>query len=305
MELARSQVAAESENEMETEEGYNRRNTIRIACWNIRGFHSAHGGLTQCVEDREIDILAVSEHLQTNTSNLLMENYRWMGCAAQPSERRPKGGTGFFVRSSLEEQCSIIQKHSNNNVQWMRLNTKPVTLFLASVYAPHSQAQEADDFWHHLSTTTDTLARKGDVIILGDFNAHVHPTLDTNGAHLQGLCLGQQLRILNDVRRPTRLQAVNGRVQQSCIDFILGPANRVTQACVDEKSYCGSDHLMVWADVATAIMERKQPRVWKNKWYFQVGKKVDWRRYAANLKKSSRVNAAMNLTARESNANPT
>ncbi|XP_052744154.1 uncharacterized protein LOC128199289 [Bicyclus anynana] len=156
----------------------------RIAAWNVRGLLKP-GKL--CIVEKEmvshkINILAISEthlqgygHYKTSMGN----TFYFSG-----SDNSSSNGVGILVPDRLNGYVLGYNPVSDRIVT-MKLNTKPCTLNIVSIYAPTSQSseEEIETFYGKLEETLDSIPNREITMILGDWNAKVGNT--TADEHLR------------------------------------------------------------------------------------------------------------------------
>ena len=97
---------------------------FKIACLNITSLHKHIDELRICLNDREVDILAINEtRLDPDFPKELISiyGYNWIG----RDRNRHGGGIGFYIRDTLNYRV----RSDLNNILLKYLNIKP-NLFL-------------------------------------------------------------------------------------------------------------------------------------------------------------------------------
>lgn len=219
-------------------------------------------------------------------------------------------GCGLLTRTTLRDRILPLPDHSRPNMGWIRIrstlpNTRDRYVCVFYSICRSQDAEKADEGFDMLHKAIAYFKPKGEVIIMGDFNAHVGATLgpnslpgvDESGVRLSNLVEDLDLVAINCQSfcegKVTRMQAG----EESVIDFILmeraavyAPGAPKPNCRVEEATFYGSDHRAVWT---RALDESARSRPTKGKylaWEFRrLGNDVNWNKFAAPLAEEVRV----------------
>ena len=179
--------------ECSTQYPYITSQTLRLACWNIKGFCSRVVGNKLMDPDflSEIngtDILGLSE---THIYDEILDKLDIPGFSRVGYKNRKKikninktsGGLAIFAKDSIAKKLELF-KTSNNDVIWIKLDKKHHELsndvYIGSVYVSgENNTKSINDKIKNLSDDIELIKKKkGDIIFQGDFDARTSNTND-------------------------------------------------------------------------------------------------------------------------------
>jgi exonuclease III len=146
--------------------------TFNTVALNVKRMEKV-GELTSHMELHGIDVCACQETHQANQPAPKVQGYRWYG----------KGHVGFMISLALSKVIQDIGCKSNSCQWWIRIpgNKRFKDLYLCSVYMPQSaNTIAAKEAFENLQTDYVSFSAKGQVVLLGDFNAHCGRPKDQN-----------------------------------------------------------------------------------------------------------------------------
>ena len=176
---------------------------LTIKTWNCRGYKNAIPYLSSLLEDNT-GIIALSEHwlwpFELPELSSLHPDYTSIGQAdkrlhEESSLNRGCGGVGIIWKKSLP--ASPIPLDSDR-ICGVQLHLTKHIISVLSVYLP-STDHDIEEYKHYLNVlecAISALQSEGQVIVVGDFNAHL-PTLQQNNANTQGQLLADLLHCHN------------------------------------------------------------------------------------------------------------
>lgn len=170
---------------------------------NIRGKAlSSSNELSDLLKLKKVDIIGLQEVL---TSVVQVPGFKWFpGLKRSPRSRRNEGttnqGMGFFVRSEIKTLVSVVNIDPLYEIMWIKVAAKGTIndTYIASVYAPGENypISDREGFFSCLSEQCLRYSAKGDIILLGDFNAHLGTlTGDTTEESSNGRLLKSLLQL--------------------------------------------------------------------------------------------------------------
>jgi hypothetical protein len=246
---------------------------------NIRGKALSNSKeLCDLLKLKKVDIIGLQEVL---TSIVVVPGFKWFpGLKRSPRSRRNEGttnqGMGFLVRSETKTLVSVVNIDPLYEIMWIKVAAKGITndTYVASVYAPGENypISNREAFFSCLSEQCLQYSAKGDIILLGDFNAHLGTlTGDTTEESSNGRLLKSLLQLaFNNGENGAYPSILNTRPdafgvptrqkgsKSSILDYIICSVpslSRVnlfhieSQSQKDGANACGSDHhllLLKW-----------------------------------------------------------
>ena len=124
-----------------------------------------------CVQARQ-HIVAVQESHEGAASHIDVPGYRWFGC---PRVGRRKGGVGFLVLNALLPEVEVCTGATHPESLWLCVagHRGERSLYVGCVYMPPVAVAEEERQWAALMEDILAFQEKGQVVVLGDFNARV------------------------------------------------------------------------------------------------------------------------------------
>ena len=201
----------------------NKKDIFRLGTLNVNGMKTnTETKLKQLAEDMEkykIDILAIQEtHIQDRTTTTIKttQGKTYIAYNGQWQEDKAKTkytGTGFIVTSDIQ----VTFKEHTDRLTYIRFYTKTGPAYAISAYAPTLPKSEQNeqirtDFYDSLDKLIQTIPKRADTYILGDFNAKTgdahktHPNIvgpygkgktNSNGNSLIDFVDRQQMTLVN------------------------------------------------------------------------------------------------------------
>lgn len=167
-------------------------NNIRITAWNSRGLRAAQAYLTKLCS--QTDILVLSEHnlYESQLYRLNEINMQFASCGKSSDHLNPNlqgyvpanGGIAILWRKSLSSMVKPLPHLGTDRICVIQLFTdNGGSLFVVGVYLPQSGCRVAD-YQEHLDVLEHIIEQNGpsgDVVVLGDFNAHFGEGLSEGG----------------------------------------------------------------------------------------------------------------------------
>jgi len=151
-----------------------------IASLNCQGITNKIPEIYEILSKKyKADIIAVSETWLKNDTTVNMDKFKFYGRNRKlsgTSGKKGHGGIGFFVRQYLVQYIHVLDFPSFDGVMFIKIKEQGKTdLFIGCVYAPTCTAnkKQIEDVYNELESLVQELKTKGDVILLGDFNARI------------------------------------------------------------------------------------------------------------------------------------
>ena len=156
-----------------------------IGTWNVRSMNQGKWKWSNRMARVNIDILGISELKWTGMGEFNSDDHYIYYCE-QESLRR--NGVAIMVNKRVRNAvlgCSL----KNDRMISVHLQGKPFNITVIQVYAPMSNAEEAEVEWFYedLQDLLELTPKKDVLFIIGDWNAKVKVASSLNG--LEGICL--------------------------------------------------------------------------------------------------------------------
>ena len=247
---------------------------LRLSAWNSRGMQAARPYLKKLLS--ESDLVLVSEHhLYPAQHYRLAEVDKDFNYFARSSERLDPaqcgvtpghGGVAIFWGQSLARSVTPMKDIGTDRIIVVELAISENTImYVIGVYLPQATCKVADYDYHSsvLESIIEQCMLKGDVIVMGDFNAHVGVSelytrgwgnTSKNGTRILSMCEGQNLVMCDMTTKAQgpKYSFLNDQGHQSYIDHCLIPQyimSNVHACAVLEHTLNTSDHLALMLHV--------------------------------------------------------
>ena len=254
---------------------------LSVGTWNVEGLTSARKQLelASVLHAASVHIVAVQESHERVDTCIDVPRYRWFG---RPRQQRRKGGVGFLVLESLVPEIEVIEDATHPESMWLRVRgyRGQQDLFLGCVYMAPVVAATMDRHYEALVQDVAAFQRKGQVLVMGDFNARVGSAtspMDVIGQYGEDVCNRDGARLI-DLLHASDLYCLNGRQplygaqpawtrcrasrgEQSIIDYIIGDSGVVSSGASASVHMSDiSDHYLIHTHIAhTARVHRARP----------------------------------------------
>lgn len=256
----------------------NKKNIMRVGCWNITSFSNKDQELIIEMNKHKIDICALSETKKKGKGSTKFSNYILIYSGKNKNERA-SSGVGFLVNEKFEHSIKAVE-YISDRLLMITLNIKPYKeTHYISVYAPDitKPQEEKDQFYDELQEILNNIPPKDEVIILGDLNARVGNNViprvkslfneaitNENGDQLSSFCMHNELRINNtffDHKPQHKYTFHNSRGLKSTIDFIITnkvvhPRN-ILDVRVLSSANVGTDHNLVMMKIRECPVRKR------------------------------------------------
>ena len=253
-------------------------NKLQIGTWNVRGMSL---GKLEVVKNEmkrlELDILGTSEMKWTGQGYFTSDSH-----TVYYSGKNRVTGTAFIVKNNIARAVTGYNPVSDRVIS-LRLSAKPCNINLIQVYAPTTSAsdEEIEDFYAQLDATIGNISKKEVTMVMGDFNAKIGQSSDTDivgtyglgtrneaGDRLVQFCSENHMCISNTFFKvhPRRLftwTSPDGTTKNQ-IDYFLCPKrwrNSVTSVKTRPGADCGTDHQLLVAKIVVRLKTKKRKAV--------------------------------------------
>jgi len=256
---------------------------LKILTINIRGIKSKTNTLENTLLTHGTHIAGITETHLSKGEKINIKGYKWVG-----KERKDKqgGGIGFLIRNDIANLTETTEPNPNHSTEtlWLKLKTRnPMHIGITYGKQENTQVEEIEEQFNELTTQINQLKTKGEVILMGDFNAKVNidrPTYrqeeSRNGTKLETMINNTQMVIINTKETHTgtwtRVNRNNPQ-EKSIIDYILATQNtakHIIESMTDDidlyiiKGKNRTDHNVITAKVRTDTKQAtKKIKRWK------------------------------------------
>ena len=272
--------------------GKKRNNKIRILYANVNGIGDKCESLLTAAQAYDAHLIAITETKQIPPK---IEGYgKWI---SKERKNRGGGGVAITVKDEIYPKISKIEDIEDDemDVVWVELRKNQKEKIHIGVYygkQENAKREEVENEFELLNSHINMLKNKGEVIIMGDFNAklnieenNVKQQMSANGKHLKNLIDMNKLETVTikpDTTKWTR-QNRNNTEEKSVIDYIITTpktAMTTTETIVDEegayriKGNKESDHNTLLMEFNLNIpKEKRKIKRWK------INNKEGWHKY--------------------------
>lgn len=266
--------------------------TFTMATWNVNGSSgsSKQSEIDTILENNNIDLLCLQE-IRSTSRTIYTEHYKWFVNV----HNRPRGcrGTAILIRKNLLHLVQSFASITENiSVLQMTVGAKRVT-----VVCFHSPSEGQSEVYREYARMSDLLrrfSRDCEIIMLGDWNAHLGfidrlddcPLLGTILHHYESNSNG---RLMYDFLRVNNLEVLTTKLDKSTkttgqrgdlrsqIDHIIRPLNSPL-FCIQLKAifYSSiSDHKLIKSRFILHHSSSTNPSGQSNRKYICAKKKRD------------------------------
>lgn len=261
--------AASAQTETDQEEKF-----LRIASFNTGGQAASRTqDLGELLRTVKIDIIGLQEVLVTHRP-LKVKGYTWVPGLEGSDRPQNHRGLGVLVRSHLKGMLTVVSRNTVHEFMWLKLagSGNVLDTYICVLYRPHSChiAERRTTFYADLLEACSSYAVKGDVLLLGDFNARVKAVSGDREVNQNGPLLLECLRfafadgeegnyqcLLNASFGQSGIPTFSARGQQSIVDYFVTAKEslfRVRRVHVETTTHklganaIGSDHHLLFLD---------------------------------------------------------
>ena len=255
---------------------------MKIATLNVCTMRNKEVEIAAHLQKMHIDLCAFQETRQDGKKAFVARGYRWYG----------KGNVGFFVSLALSRYVEDLSTTNEKWRYWIRVkgDSDRQDVYVGCVYMPQSSDLIAKQIFDELQDEYERYSTMGEVVLLGDFNAHVHLPVDEEEEVLIGSWGSKKERCANGVRLMSFLRSCSARSMncrrrlsddtceytrrdrchgtEAVIDYVVaqsGRASSVGEARVDYTDL-SSDHHLVVAEMSGTKSLAKRERIVVTKW---------------------------------------
>uniref|UniRef100_A0A8D8RMY9 Craniofacial development protein 2 n=1 Tax=Cacopsylla melanoneura TaxID=428564 RepID=A0A8D8RMY9_9HEMI len=255
--------------------------TFRIGTWNVRTLLIL-GKLEELKEQMkkaELDILGICETRWAGNGDFVTDDdFRMIHSG---NEKSGKNGVSIILRGKWRNNV-MNTYHVNDRILMIKLHADPIDIYIIMVYFPTSNSddEEVENMYEQIEDLLNITEDKGNVFIMGDFNAIVgeqqQPTSSSigkfgfgnqneRGARLLEFCEQLDMIITNTFFEvPNRRRytwKAPGDIRRFQIDYIL-VKQKFRNQIKSSHTYPGleieSDHNVVMAKCNIAFKRRKK-----------------------------------------------
>ena len=285
---------------------------MKIGTWNVRTMNRPEKlpNIQKEMDSLNLDILGLCEVRWRDCGDFEDENVRIIYSGGERAER----GVAIALRGNAKKAVEEVECISDR-IMWIRLKGEKLDSLIIQVYMPTSDHpdDEVEEMYDAIEEIINTHGRRGNLIIMGDWNSVIGEGRDgievgkyglgrqnEKGSKLVEFCRRQKLAVTNSWfqnhrrRRYTwKAPGDRGRYQ---IDFIL-IRQRYRNAVKNSKVYPGadvdSDHNLVAMELAIRLKFLKKHKG-KKKWNTEKSKGEQKVTYAVKVNEHIHNNRNIN-----------
>ncbi|CAB1105049.1 unnamed protein product [Ectocarpus sp. CCAP 1310/34] len=223
---------------------------LRVGSWNVCGFARSERKrleIVDQVEQSDLDVVGIQETWELKDGDVVSKlgKYRWVGKARKglDPKKRGEGGVGFLVKEHLFDVVEVVVKTEFEESLWLKIPGErgEKDLFLGNEYvAPSSKkvASKAQENFGQIGEDVQRFSRKGEVVMVGDFNSrvgkassrgqaigqHGEDKVNDNGVRMLEFLGSNELMVLNGRRECDKPEFTRQRAvcnEYSILDYIL------------------------------------------------------------------------------------
>ena len=194
-----------------------RERRLRVATWNFSGLGSER-------KQKEVEELLVRNNIagqeswEREDTRIEVEGYKWFGKPRNnQTSQRGEGGGGFLVRECLVSEVEFITSVRYEESVWMKVRGERgrSALYIGCVYMPTDSTSVAvvESCYGKLKEDVLSFREKGQVMLLGDFNARVGRSVEVDdviGMFGEDICNASGNRLISFLNE-VELVVCNGR----------------------------------------------------------------------------------------------
>ena len=202
---------------------------INVMYVNANGITGKMPSLTSAAIANDSHIVAVTE-TKTNTAPPALEGYTW----EWKNRKGEGGGVAIAIRDDLRPSARPVQniETEDQEIVWIEIQMNNTKLHIGVYYGKQegTPVEIIEREYAQLTTQINTLKQKGEIILIGDFNAklqvdkpNANQQISTNGRHLKNTIDQTDLvpiSIYSDKGTWTRVNRNNPN-ERSVIDYTI------------------------------------------------------------------------------------
>lgn len=244
--------------------------------------------MKRVVEEVGARVVAVSEtFLKGNSCPAKWDGWVWEGWNSKGGGMRGEGGRGWWIKEDIAARVHVLRHYSDCRRGWIKIDRNGVDLYVCGIYNYAGNYNENAKLIKKIKA--EAVKMKGDVVLIGDFNARVGQKLGTigedrknrEGVELVEVAKELGLRLVladpevKDRQGITRIPqytrrgvASGGKISESIIDHILvsGEVKVLWAEVLDEDVL--SDHRPIATKVVGRTKTGKKKEVKEERWIF-------------------------------------
>ncbi|CAB1108538.1 unnamed protein product [Ectocarpus sp. CCAP 1310/34] len=269
---------------------------LRVGSWNVCGFARSERKrleIVDQVEQSDLDVVGIQETWELKDGDVVSKlgKYRWVGKARKglDPKKRGEGGVGFLVKEHLFDVVEVVVKTEFEESLWLKIPGErgEKDLFLGNVYVPPSSkkvASKAQENFGQIGEDVQRFSRKGEVVMVGDFNSrvgkassrgqaigqHGEDKVNDNGVRMLEFLGSNELMVLNGRRECDKPEFTRQRAvcnEYSILDYILVDrgSTQIPELHVSAIDIGSTDHFLIWANIdrSRKIKSKKQRKVFR------------------------------------------
>lgn len=152
---------------------------MTTATWNVRGINQKIPEIIKEMENRNIDMLVVSETKKKGKGSEEIGDYIFLYSGVE-REKRAASGVGIMLHKRLKSRI-LGYSWISDRIITLKFRTGRSHCNIIGVYAPSDgNKEEIQRFYKELQDSIDKVGKNDYMVILGDLNARVGNSVITN-----------------------------------------------------------------------------------------------------------------------------
>ena len=273
---------------------------IKILTVNTRGVKSKTTSIENTLSAHGTHIAAITETNLQKREKINIKGFEWVG-----RERTAKqgGGIGFLIRNDIANITEVIENEPDTITEmlWIEVKTHMPT-YIGVIYGmqENEKPETLDRQYQEMTTQINKHQQKGQVIIMGDFNAKLE--INKQQCIQNASRNGQRLKELLNLTRTTAINTLethigtwtrenrNKQSEKSVIDYIIiseKSVEHVTNSETDDmnrypiKGNKRTDHNVITATIRTNIKPKTNKiKKWKK------GDSTQWEKFNQSVQRA-------------------
>ena len=265
---------------------------------NARGLQSKRCSLKDIMEERQPEIILLTETQLKSNTGVRFEGYTFFGKNRDDNG----GGVGIFVRNDIKGQCSPYYSDKELEILWISIRQKNMRpIYMGTYYGKQESRTNKEEMEHEmdlLSEEIEQIKQDGEILLLMDGNGKLGlmgEKPSRNGKMLLEVFQDTDLCLLNKSEKcigTVTRQNTKNQNEKSAIDFVLSTRSfepNIQEVRIDEDGHFrlrgkkDSDHntILVKVNIQTGTSSSHAP----NKRWRLKAPEEKWAEFREKLEK--------------------
>ena len=288
--------------------------TWQLMYANARGLQSKRCSLQDIMEERQPEVILLTETQLKSNTGVRFEGYTFFG---KNRDDNNGGGVGILVRNDIKGQCSPYYSDKDLEIIWISIRQKDMRpIYMGAYYGKQESRTNREEIEHEmdlLMEEIEQIKQDGEILLLMDGNGKLgllgeNPS--RNGKMLLEVFQNTDLCLLNNSEKCSGIvtwQNTKNQNEKSAIDFVLSSRSfepNIQEVRIDEDGHFrlrgkkDSDHntilvkvnIQTGASLSQAAKKRWRLKAPEQKWAVFRGKLVKVGQRTQNYKEENASN---------------